>query len=306
MSQAPSKTKAWIHAFRLRTLPLALSGISMGSFLAAFDGTFSWGIFILATITALFLQILSNLANDYGDSVKGTDGDGRIGPERAVQSGLISLQEMRIAIIIFSILALLPGLWLIKEGTEGLDIGVSFVFLLLGILAIIAAIKYTVGSNPYGYAGLGDLFVFIFFGLTAVAGTYYLHTHQFSWDVLLPASSLGLLSAGVLNLNNMRDRENDQLNNKNTLVVKLGGNNAKLYHAFLLITAIILALGYTAVNYHSPIQLLFLFAVPLILMNLRTVWQNREPKLLDPLLKKLALSTVFFVLTFGIGLIFSV
>lgn len=292
-----------MSAFRLRTLPLSLSSIALGSFLAEGIGAFRWSVFLLAALTTLFLQILSNLANDYGDSVKGVDNADRIGPQRSVQSGAISSKSMRNAIVVFSVLSLVSGVWLILEGTVGLNQLYVFGFLALGLGAIAAAIKYTVGERPYGYSGMGDLFVFIFFGLTGVAGTYFLHTHRFDWIVLLPASAIGCLSAGVLNLNNLRDRENDKRSGKNTLVVKLGARVGKIYHLTLLIVAVSAGVIFTALNYHSPTQLLFLITLPLLFINSRAVLTNEKPRELDPQLKKLALTTFLFALTFGTGLI---
>lgn len=295
--------KNWISAFRLRTLPLALSSIALGSFAAYETGVFSWLVFGLAVLTTILLQILSNLANDYGDGKKGTDNAQRIGPKRAVQSGAISLSAMRRGIIICAGLAFLSGLSLIFAvfGTEQLDLIV--LFLLLGLGSIGAAIKYTVGSSAYGYHGFGDIAVFVFFGLVGVAGTYFLHTQEFDPLLLLPAASIGMLSAGVLNLNNMRDRENDSAMGKNTLAVRLGVSMSKYYQLFLLIGANLLGLTYTLLRFDSNWQFLFLITLPLILSNLKSVFSIEEPRSLDPLLKKLALSTLLFALTFGIGLI---
>jgi len=298
-----SNTIHWIRAFRLRTLPLSLSSIFLGSFLASSDGAFNWKVLALAAVTTLFLQILSNLANDYGDSENGADNNERVGPARAVQSGAISSSAMRNGIIVFALLALASGIWLVLEGTSGLLSTQGIIFLLLGIGAIAAAIKYTVGKNPYGYHGFGDFFVFLFFGLTGVIGTYYLHTNTFSPDTLLPASALGMLASGVLNLNNMRDREADQRAGKNTLVVKIGAKPAKFYHLFLIGGAVLLAALYMVLHQHSPYQWLFLLTVPMLALNLKAVFQNKIPRELDPLLKKLALTTLAFSLTFGVGLI---
>ena len=298
-----ANTKAWISAFRLRTLPLAVSSIALGCFLAAFDGKFNGWVCTLAIATTVFLQILSNLANDYGDAMKGADDEGRIGPARAVSSGAISPKAMRMGIGIFVVLSLLSGCSLIWIGTEGLDRTYVIGFFVLGVAAIGAAIKYTVGKGAYGYMGLGDLFVFLFFGLTGVLGTYFLHTHTFRPELLLPASTLGLLSAGVLNLNNMRDRENDAKTGKRTLVVFLGGQRAKLYHLFLIGAAFGCGVLFTLLRFESPWQWIFLVTLPLLIINVRTVLINQQPRDLDPHLKKLALTTLLFALTFGLGLI---
>lgn len=304
--------KDWLGAFRLRTLPLSLSSIALGSFLAleaceasfcVGEKAFSWTVFVMAIVTTLFLQILSNLANDYGDSQKGADNEGRIGPQRAVQSGAISPKEMFRGMVICAILALVSGLYLVYEGTKGMELSYGLFFVLLGLGAIGAAIKYTVGKGAYGYSGFGDVFVFLFFGITGVMGTFYLHTHVWDWTVLLPAASVGFLSAGVLNLNNMRDIENDAKVGKRTLVVKMGAEKARKYHAFLLLSAIFCALLYTFLHFQSWGQLLFFLSLPLVFMNLKAVFSIKEARNLDPLLKKLALTTTFFVLTFGIGLL---
>jgi 1,4-dihydroxy-2-naphtoate prenyltransferase (EC 2.5.1.-) len=298
-----SKTKAWIHAFRLRTLPLALSNIFLGSLLAASDHKFSLKIFLLATLTTLFLQILSNLANDLGDSISGADNENRVGPERAVQSGVITKKEMTIMVIVFVLLSLASGLWLLWEALQLLNYTQAFIMLGVGLLAIGAAINYTVGKNPYGYSGFGDLFVFLFFGLAGVMGTYFLHTGDLNWTIFLPATSVGLLSVGVLNLNNMRDIENDSLSGKKTLVVKIGSETAKKYHLFLIGFAILLACAYVFIHWNSFYQLLFVISLPLLIKHTAVVIKNKVARELDPELKKLALSTLLFSLSFGIGLL---
>lgn len=296
-----SKTKAWIHAFRLRTLPLALSSILLGSFLAVSHDKFNTSIFILAITTTLFLQILSNLANDLGDSISGADNENRIGPERAVQSGDISKKEMKNMLFVFIGLSLISGVFLIYEAARIITMRDAIVIFTIGILAILAAVNYTIGKNPYGYMGFGDLFVFIFFGLVGVIGSYFLHTGSIVWDVFLPASSVGFLSAGVLNLNNMRDIENDAQTGKRTLVVKIGSKNAKKYHFIILSFAMFFACVYSIYNFDSPYQFIYLFSFPLILRNISVVMKNSNPQDLDPELKKLALSCFFFSFSFGIG-----
>jgi 1,4-dihydroxy-2-naphthoate octaprenyltransferase len=296
-----SKTKAWIHAFRLRTLPLALSSIILGSLIAASEDKFNSYIFILAITTTLFLQILSNLANDLGDSISGADNENRIGPERAVQSGVISKKGMKNMLIIFVILSLISGSILIHEASQIITIQQALVIFAIGILAILAAINYTIGKNPYGYMGFGDLFVFLFFGLVGVIGSYFLHTGYLQWNILLPAASVGLLSTGVLNLNNMRDIENDSQTGKRTLVVKIGSKAAKNYHLIILTLAMLFAIIYSAFNYSSIYQFIYLLSFPLILRNISIVLANKNPRDLDPELKNLALSCFFFSLSFGIG-----
>ncbi len=292
----------WIAAFRLRTLPLALSSVFMGSFLAIDSGIFSWSVIILSFTTTLLLQILSNLANDYGDGMKGTDNNMRLGPQRAIQSGSISPKEMKLAIVIFTLLSLVTGIWLIIE-SFGSDWYLGLLFLVLGLSAIAAAIKYTVGSKAYGYSGLGDLFVFLFFGLLAVLGTYFLNTLTLDWLVLLPAISMGFLSTGVLNLNNMRDIENDLKSGKNTLASSMGLGNAKKYHGFLVVGAMIAAIAYTILNYSSLWNFLYVISFPLFIYQLFRIIKIKEEKLLDPFLKQLALTTLLFTILFGVSLI---
>jgi 1,4-dihydroxy-2-naphthoate octaprenyltransferase len=296
--------KPWIQAFRLRTLPLSLSSIVLGCFLAHYDGGFNWKVCALALLTTLFLQILSNLANDYGDSKYGVDNSERKGPLRAVQSGVISPISMKRVVISFMILSFISGIWLIYEGTKGISFTTVLVFLVIGLGAIAAAVKYTIGDHPYGYSGFGDLFVFLFFGLTGVIGTYFLNTHTFKWEILLPASAAGFLSTAVLNLNNMRDRVNDKNSGKNTLVVKMGIEKARWYHFFLLSGSVIAGLTYMLLNYHSPFQMLFLLTIPLLWINASAVFKNTIPEELDPYLKKLAITSLLFSLAFGIGLLF--
>ncbi|RZT95434.1 1,4-dihydroxy-2-naphthoate prenyltransferase [Ancylomarina subtilis] len=296
-----SKTKAWIHAFRLRTLPLALSSIILGSLIAASYNQFNSIIFILAITTTLFLQILSNLANDLGDSISGADNANRVGPERAVQSGDISKKEMKNMLYVFITISLTSGSFLIYEAAQIINLQEALVIFAIGILAILAAINYTIGKNPYGYMGFGDLFVFIFFGLVGVLGCYFLHTGDLHWDILLPASSVGLLSTGVLNLNNMRDIENDAQTGKRTLVVKIGSKAAKNYHLIILSLAMLLAIAYSIIHYKSIFQFIYLLSFPLIIRHMNTVIKNDEPQKLDPELKKLAISCFLFSLTFGIG-----
>lgn len=291
----------WLRAFRLRTLPLALSCIAMGAFLAADAGAFRWDIFLLAVLTTIFLQILSNLANDYGDSIHGADNASRKGPSRAVQSGVITSQQMRRVIALFTLLSLASGviLLIVSFGSEWRAI---LFFLALGLLSIGAAVTYTIGRKPYGYIGLGDLSVLLFFGFTGVMGSYYLFAKTVTSYEILPALSMGLLSVAVLNVNNIRDIESDRVAGKFSIPVRLGRRKAVIYHWGLLVLSVSCALLYTALDYQSPWQLLFLLAAPLFIMN--GVAVTRKPSdLLDPWLRQMAMSALIFVLLFGVGLI---
>lgn len=297
-----SKLKSWISAFRLRTLPLALSSILMGSFLAIASENYSSLIITLSLVTTLLLQILSNLANDYGDGMKGTDNTERLGPKRAIQSGEISPKEMRVGIILFILLSLISGIWLIIEAF-GSDWRLAILFLVFGLASITAAVKYTIGNRAYGYSGLGDLFVFLFFGLLAVMGSYYLNTLVLNWVILLPAISMGFLSTAVLNLNNMRDIKNDLESGKHTLASSMGLENAKKYHVILVVGAMIAAIVYSVLNYSSQWNFLYVISFPLFILHLFKIIKIKEEKLLDPFLKQLALTTLLFSVLFGIGLI---
>lgn len=291
--------KQWIEAARLRTLPLSVSGIIVGSMYALRPTNtietptevFSWSIFGLALLTTLGLQVLSNFANDYGDGVKGTDNSDRVGPMRAIQSGAISAAAMKQAIIITSVLTLFSAVALIYVSFKNTNLWFSLFYLVLGILAIVSAIRYTVGKTAYGYRGFGDIFVFVFFGLVSTLGVNFLYAKQLDFDLFLPAAAIGLLSTGVLNLNNMRDEASDRKSNKNTMVVQMGGAKAKKYHYFLVITAMVLILIFAILSEYRLDQYLFVLAYIPLIKHLKTVQVNQNPKELDPELKKLALST---------------
>lgn len=292
--------KHWIEAARLRTLPLSVSGIIVGSMYALAHPTdeiltptevFNWRLFGFAILTTLGLQILSNFANDYGDGMKGTDNEDRVGPKRAIQSGVISPAAMRRAIIITAGLTLLSSMLLIYYAFRDTNFFYTLFFLVLGILAIASAIRYTVGNTAYGYRGYGDLFVFVFFGLVSTLGVNFLYSKQVDFELVLPAIAIGFLSVGVLNLNNMRDEASDRKSNKNTIVVKIGGAKAKKYHYFLIVGAMVLTLVFAIISEFKFDQYLFLLAYIPLTKHLITVSKNQEPRALDPELKKLALST---------------
>lgn len=295
-----SKVLAWVNAARLRTLPLSVSGILVGSGYAIYHGDFDWLIFSLAILTTLLFQILSNFANDYGDGVKGTDNDERIGPARAYQSGKISKGNFKTGLIITSVLSFVSASTLILRAF-GLDNALlSIGFLVLGLLAIWAAITYTVGDSAYGYRGMGDVFVFLFFGLVSVMGSYALYAKTIDWYILLGAVGIGLLSTAVLNLNNMRDFNSDKNVGKNTLVVLLGQKTSKYYHAILISLGIIILISFYVFAGFSKWIYLSLITALILQKHLIFVLRNKIPKNLDPELKKVALST------FGIALVFFV
>ena len=292
--------KNWLAAFRLRTLPLALASVGMGAFLAAASGAFNALVFGLCALTTILLQVLSNLANDYGDSIHGADSIEREGPSRAVQSGVISQKAMKQAIIIFVLLSLASGIGLIYVAFGWLTFN-FLLFLGIGALAIIAAITYTAGHKPYGYAGLGDISVLVFFGFVAVMGSAYLYEGKLNWDYLLPAVSIGFFSVAVLNVNNIRDIESDVKAGKKSIPVRLGRAAAVRYHWFLLSVGFLSCVAYISLNYNTYTQFLFVLTVPLLLVNARAVKNKTTAAQLDPFLKQMALSTLAFVVLFGLG-----
>ncbi|HRN48023.1 MAG TPA: 1,4-dihydroxy-2-naphthoate octaprenyltransferase [Niabella sp.] len=294
--------KPWIAAARPKTLPLAVSNIFIGSAIAFSEKKFNLVVFILGLTTAILLQILSNYANDYGDFIKKADENRTSKYERALTSGRITPSQMRLMLIILSSFTFVTGIILIIMGLKGSGMAVYLFFLLVGLLSIAAALTYTMGKKPYGYAGLGDFSVFIFFGLVAVCGIYILHTKQWQWPVLLPASAFGLLSMGVLNINNIRDEASDRLAGKSTLVVKMGVQKAKIYHSITVVTANILAVCFTWIHYQTAFQWMFLLAVPLFFRNIYRINTSKSTDVYDEELKNLSLTILLFSITFGLGL----
>jgi 1,4-dihydroxy-2-naphthoate octaprenyltransferase len=284
--------KRWISAMRLRTLPLAASCILTGSAAGWKDSLHPVAIVFWGLLTTFLLQILSNLANDYGDFEKGTDNEHRVGPKRAMQSGAITKKEMKVALTIFALACLGSGLMLLHTALTPRGMLLQGVgFLVLGLLAILAAFRYTVGRNPYGYRGLGDLFVFLFFGLVGVCGMAFLHTGRFDMQWILPATSIGLFSTGVLNLNNLRDHQNDEASGKMTMVVKLGFTRGKIYHAILIVVAVVCGLIWSVFYAGSWTALLAVVPLVIQIKLMVGVYKNAVPAALDPELKKVALLT---------------
>lgn len=291
----------WISSMRLRTLPLSISGIIIASCFAEYNGCFNWLIFTLAILATISFQILSNLANDYGDGVKGTDNSERIGPERVIQSGKISPDDMFNAIKINVLISIVLALFLIFTAFGVKHFFLTLIFFLLGVASIVSAIRYTVGSNAFGYRGLGDIYVFLFFGIISVIGCYVLYAKTIHHVVFLPACTIGLLSAAVLNLNNMRDITSDANAGKTTLAVKLGIKNAKKYHVFLIVLAIIISALFGILYFTSIYNLIYFVAYIPLLIHVKKVIQNTDSKLLDPELKKVALTTFALAILLGIG-----
>ncbi|MDP9569428.1 UNVERIFIED_ORG: 1,4-dihydroxy-2-naphthoate octaprenyltransferase [Kosakonia oryzae] len=302
-TQSLSLTQAWLESLRPKTLPLAFAAIVVGTVLAWWQGYFDPLVAVLALITAGLLQILSNLANDYGDAVKGSDKPDRIGPLRGMQKGAISLAQMKRALIIVIVLSCISGLLLVTAATQTLADFIGF--LVLGGLSIIAAITYTIGKRPYGYLGLGDISVLIFFGWLSVMGSWYLQTHMLIPAVILPATACGLLATAVLNINNLRDIDSDRENGKNTLVVRLGPINARRYHASLLIGALLCLALFNLLSLHSLWGWLFLLAAPLLIKQARFVLRERDPRAMPPMLERTVKGALLTNLLFVIGIILS-
>lgn len=308
--------KAWISAARLRTLPLSVSGIIIGCSLGfqssclddaikltmesahCLGDFYNMPIFWLAILTTIGFQVLSNYANDYGDGVKGTDAN-REGEQRMVASGLITPKQMKRGMIITALITLLIASLLIFTAFGNEHFVLALLFFNLAIAAIVAAIKYTVGKKAYGYSGFGDIVVFLFFGLISVMGSYFLYVKNLEWNLLIPAAAIGFFSVAVLNLNNMRDIENDAKVGKNTLVVKLGSAKAKQYHYMLLALGMVSAVAFTVLNYISPYQFIYVIAFIPLFLNAIMVFKNKEPRLLDSQLKVVALSTFAFAILFA-------
>lgn len=297
------RLKPWFSAFRLRTLPLSISGIIIGSCFAVYNGFFNPIVFILALLVTVALQILSNLANDYGDGVKGTDNETRVGPMRAIQSGKITPDQMLEALKINVLIVIVLTMLLVFNAFGRNYFLYSILFFILGGISVYAAMKYTMGEKAYGYRGLGDIYVFIFFGFVSVVGSYFLYAKQLDHIVILPAIVVGLLSVGVLNLNNMRDIESDKLSNKITLAVKLGKRKSKNYHFILVISAMILGILFAMLYYSSPWNFIFLLAYIPLTIHVKKIAKAQISSDFDSQLKVLALSTFMLSLLLGVGYI---
>lgn len=288
--------RVWLNAFRLRTLPLSVAGIVTGSALAYRMAEFKIDIFIPAIFTTLFLQILSNLSNDLGDAEKGSDGEDRIGPKRMVQSGLISKKAIVSAIYLFSGMALLSGMFLLYAAFGEEKFYYSLSFFVIGLLAIWSAIKYTIGKKAYGYYGLGDVFVITFFGFVSVAGSFMLYTHTLSVSPILQSITIGTFATGVLHLNNMRDLESDRKSGKNTVAVKLGAKNSKLYFYFLISSGVISSTVESALYAHHFSELLHLISVIPAFLISKKVANVVSPETFNNYLKPLAFTTFCYSL----------
>lgn len=302
-SQPTSVTQAWLESLRPRTLPLAFASIVCGSALAYWQGVFDPAVALLALLTAGLLQILSNLANDYGDAVKGSDKEDRIGPLRGMQKGMITQAQMKRALVITVVLICLSGLSLVALACHTFADFMGF--LLLGVLSIVAAITYTVGTRPYGYMGLGDISVLVFFGWISVAGTWYLQAHSLAPLVILPATACGLLATAVLNINNLRDIDSDRENGKSTLAVRLGPVIARRYHAGLLIGSLVCLALFNLIWLKSLWGWLFVLAAPLLLKQAAYVLREQSPVAMRPMLERTVKAALLTNLLFAVGVVLS-
>lgn len=290
----------WFSTARPKTLPLALASIIIGSALAYWAGKFDLITTLLAFITTILLQVLSNFANDYGDHVKGSDTAERIGPLRAIQHGAITGEQLKMAVIVLSVLSFISGAALSFYAYEGIED--LLVFLGLGVISIVAAITYTVGKKAYGYLGLGDLFVLIFFGFVAVIGVFYLQAHSLPLMIFIPAFGCGLLSVAVLNINNLRDINQDRKAGKNTLIVRIGSKNGRIYHAILLALAVVSYLIFAILNFEHWYNYFFLLAVPLLVKHGLFVYRHQDPIELRPILGQMAGLALITNLLFSLGI----
>ena len=296
-----NRISPWISAFRPHTLFLAAAGVILGSGLALHVGRFDLTTAILTLNTALLLQLLSNLANDLGDYVQGADKTGgRIGPIRSVQSGKISPYQMKIGIGITTLITMFSGLVLLLRLFHTIGLIVVVVFLIVGALSLFSALFYTLGERPYGYKGWGDFFAFLFFGPIAVMGTYYLQTLIVDFRSVLPSIGMGLLSAMILNVNNMRDIDNDAYSNKRTIPVRLGLKRAKVYHSTLMLTMYACFLIYSFMYAITPWYRFAYIIVYLLLFAILMQILKKEGKELDPYLRKTALSAFVLSILFSV------
>ena len=294
-----NKFRATVASMRLRTLPLSTGGVILGILLATADFKVDVWVAVLIVLTTVCLQILSNLSNELGDVLHGTDTEDRQGPQYGLNSGVLTIGEMKVLIGIFVVLCIVSGTAMTLQSFGTLWDLTPILVLLLGAGAIMGAMKYTLGRNPYGYRGLGDFYVFLFFGLVAVLGSYFVASHTLFWRLLLPGAAVGCFSVGVLNVNNIRDMETDAAN-RVTVAIRLGERKSKVYQTVLIVLGWIFMLAYCQLRMFSWWHYLFVLTLPLFILHLRGVW-TRSGKKLDPMLPLLVMSTFLFCLLAGIG-----
>ena len=297
-----SRIRYYIRAMRLRTLPLSLAGVSLGIFLAAADYHVRWEVVLFTVLTTLSLQMLSNVSNELGDALRGTDREDRQGPSYSLSSGLLSKRDFKFMIWMYALLSVGFGLALIWFSFGTLLSLEAILLMILGATAISGAMRYTLGSNPYGYRGLGDIYVFIFFGIVAVLGSYFVAAHEIrTWYLLLPATSMGLFSVAVLNVNNIRDMETDAATRR-TIPVRIGEKWAKVYQTALIAGGWICMFLYAHSRMFSIWHYLFVLTLPLFAVHVAGVWKGHG-KTLDPMLPLLVMSTFLFAVLGGAGFV---
>ena len=292
--------KACLRSMRLRTLPLSLAGIVLGVLLAAKVCDYDLTTVVLLALTTVCLQILSNLSNELGDTLSGTDRSDRQGIHYSIQDGEMTVPEMKRLIGCFAVLSCLVGFAMVWRAFGTVLAPLPAAFLALGAAAVWAAMHYTLGKHPYGYRGLGDFFVFIFFGLATVCGGYFLTSLLWDWRILLPAASIGCFSVAVLNVNNIRDMKSDA-ETRTTVALKLGLRRARIYQTVLIAAGWVLMTVYAVQNAQGWVSFMYVVSLPGFLTHLRGVW-TREDRALDPMLPLLVVSTFTFALFAGITL----
>ena len=294
-----SKILAAVKSMRLRTLPLSTAGVLLGILLATADYRVSWGVAVLTVLTTVCLQILSNLSNELGDVLHGTDTPERLGPQYGLNSGELTVAQMKRLIGLFVVLCMVSGTAMTWYSFGTLLDLTPILVLLLGAAAITGAMKYTLGRNPYGYRGLGDVYVFLFFGIVAVCGAYFVVSHTMFWRLLLPGAAVGCFSVGVLNVNNIRDMKTDA-RNRVTVAIRLGEHRAKIYQSILIVLGWALMVAYCCLRFFSWWHYLYVLTLPLFVLHLRGVWQRNDREL-DPMLPLLVMATFLFCVLAGVG-----
>lgn len=286
---------------RLRTLPLSMAGVLLGILLAVADWKVDIWTAVLIVITTVCLQILSNLSNELGDVLNGTDTAERVGPQYGLNSGALSIAEMKVLIGLFVGLCIVFGTLMTWRAFGTLWDMTPILVLMLGAAAIMGAMKYTLGHNPYGYRAKGDLYVFLFFGLVSVLGAYFVCTQGVGlhWKLLLPAAGVGCFSVGVLNVNNIRDMKTDAVN-RVTIAIKLGMHRARIYQTVLIVLGWACMAVYCLLCWPSVWHWMWVVTLPLYVKHLAGVW-TREDRALDPMLPLLVMSTFALCLLMGLG-----
>ena len=296
------KLKSVVSSLRLRTLPLSVAGVAMGLFLALSEYKIHWETALFIIITTISLQILSNLSNELGDALSGTDTADRQGPQYGIGSGGLSIKGIKKLIYLFVLISIISGLVMIYSSFGTFLSIESILLILLGGAAIIGAMRYTLGRNPYGYRGLGDIYVFIFFGIVSVLGSYFIAAHQIPTVFLIfPAISIGCFSVAVLNVNNIRDMKTDAVS-RVTVALRLGLKGARIYQTILIVIGWVAMIVFCLLRFFDPYHYLFIITIPLFIKHLIGVWTKTD-KDIDPMLPLLVISTFMFAILVGLGFI---